>query len=157
MLLHGDPYDWLRRGGANGHKNGRDGALFLVPKRALQQILAAKGGNSDHDNDNAAATAADGEGAPDGREQGSAALVSSSSSSALVLLERGEGYRVTLPGLLTQAQPQSGSGAGAAFSHASASPELLAQTVRGLAVVAAPPGESGGRVGRGLDPELLER
>lgn len=146
LLLHGDPYDWLRRGGANGHKNGREGALFLVPKRALQQILAAEGDNGA--GDNAAAAAPDGEGAPDEREQGSAALATAaSSSSALALLERGEGYRVTLPGLLTQAQSQSGGGAGAAFGNAPP-PELLAQT--------APPGESGGG-GRGLDPERLER
>ena len=156
LLLHGDPYDWLRRGGANGHKNGREGALFLVPKRALQQILAAEVDDNDIDNDNAAAAASNDKGAADGTEQGSAALVSSSSSSALALLERGQGYRVTLPGLLTQAQAQSGGGAGAAFGNAPP-PELLAQTVRGLAVVAAPPGGSGGRGGQDLDPERLKR
>lgn len=161
LLLHGDPYDWLRRGGATGLKNGREGALFLVPMRALQQIIAAER-NDDNDSNNAAA-ASDGEGTSGGKEQGSAALAaaalsSSSSASALALLERGDGYRVTLPGLLAQAQAQvqSAGGTGAVFGHASASPELLAQTVRGLAVVAAPPGESGGG-SRGVDPARLER
>jgi hypothetical protein len=102
LLLHGDPTDWLRRGGATSNLNG---ALFLVPKRALQQVIAAELEQEQQHEQQQESSSSSAAALPL-----AVAPAPATAASALALLEKGEGYRVTLPGLLAQAQPQGGGG-----------------------------------------------
>ncbi len=110
LLLHGDPAAWLRRGGTRlpGGSNPQ-GALFLVPKRALQRAIAAE---LEHDQQQesspAAPTALPLAVVAPTHAAANCSSAAAAAASALALLEKGDGYRVTLPGLLAQAQPQGG-------------------------------------------------
>lgn len=133
LLLEGDPSDWLRRGappGSNG--GGRNGGLFLVPKRALRQVIAHTT-TSDSQPSDAHEEHVHGEGHQPSPLPLAVAVAAPPSargeaSSALALLESGEGFRITLPGLLAQARDPGGPDDDASSSS------LLAQTMRGLAV-----------------------